>query len=370
MVAICYFRGNKACLCGKVPITLHWWQMLCLILQIYLLLPCHHISLDQGHWLGYCPLQPSVRKHGSAAPAHAPAQSQGPGLSQERRGYEHMNHSLEKEKFQAIKQGGKLKAFTFLCLLCLNFSLKTWHCFSRFYFSFAGYQELSSHKPGEWHTFLKLCSIYRGFTCPLLLSYGLIRHSLSGRLHLPLISSSSCHPEAHDDTTSHPSGWLLMGRRVTLRAGHQPMGERKAPNEPRRARALGTRLPAWWHLFSLIIESQEPSWGQEVLGRNSPNTPQHHCQQALTSPQSIRAESEKLPLPDKRGLSRNVAKQDKRWFLLAFRREVLYYNVSCNSQVFSKFPMLFMCHAQCFFSLSFNIELDKNAQELTMKYLS
>ena len=74
------------------------------------------------------PPSPSVCKHSSAAPALAPAQSQGPavvpGLSLERRGYKHMNHSLEKEKLQAIKQGGKLKVFTFLCLLCLNFSLK------------------------------------------------------------------------------------------------------------------------------------------------------------------------------------------------------------------------------------------------------
>lgn len=48
MVAICYFQGNKTCLCGKMPISLHWWQVLCSILQICLLLPFYHISADQG----------------------------------------------------------------------------------------------------------------------------------------------------------------------------------------------------------------------------------------------------------------------------------------------------------------------------------
>lgn len=49
-----------------------------------------------------------------------------------------MNHSLEKEKLQAIKQGGKLKVFAVLCLLHLKFSLKILALFSRFSFTFAG----------------------------------------------------------------------------------------------------------------------------------------------------------------------------------------------------------------------------------------
>lgn len=59
----------------------------------------------------------------SAAPAPAPNHGPAvvPGRSLEGGGYEHMNHSLEKEELQAIKQGGKLKVFTLLCLLHLNF---------------------------------------------------------------------------------------------------------------------------------------------------------------------------------------------------------------------------------------------------------
>lgn len=58
-----------------------------------------------------CPLSPWECRHSSAAPVLAPAQSQGPavllGLSLRGRGYEHINHSSKKEKFQAIEQGEK-----------------------------------------------------------------------------------------------------------------------------------------------------------------------------------------------------------------------------------------------------------------------
>lgn len=132
MVAICYFQGNKAHLCGKVPITLHWWQVLCSILQVCLLLPRHHVSLDQGHWLGL--LSPPALGYVSTDQQHqhlrllrAEAQLWYQGfLSRE---HEQMNHSLEKEKLQAIKQGGKLKVCTFLSLLCLNCSLKSFALF-------------------------------------------------------------------------------------------------------------------------------------------------------------------------------------------------------------------------------------------------
>lgn len=141
-----HFQGGETCLRGKVPLTPRKKQMLCSILQVCLLLPCHHVFLEYGHRLG---LQFPSPWNVSTAQLHQHS-AVVLGLSL-RKGYEHKNHSSENQKFQAIEKG-KNKTSAFLCLLCLNFSLKSlallFQVFLQLYWK---------SRAVERHTFLKLC---------------------------------------------------------------------------------------------------------------------------------------------------------------------------------------------------------------------
>lgn len=121
-----HFQGNKTCICGKVPITPHEKQLLCSILQVSLLLPCHH-----GLWALFGTAVPSAlgnvdtaRLHQCSLLPRAKAQLCSLGFLL---GGEGMNISITAQKRKNFKQLSKEKnkVSAFLCLLCLNFSLKS-----------------------------------------------------------------------------------------------------------------------------------------------------------------------------------------------------------------------------------------------------
>lgn len=142
---------------------------------------------------------------------------------------------------------------------------KAYHCYQRFSFTSAGYQDLTSHRQA-WRGTRFLKAVFN--LHPLLPRYGLIRHFFSGCLHFPLSGSSLCHPEAQVDATSSKEGFA--------QGWCQPRGERNPSPEPGGPGAFNMKLSAWWHPGPEdAAEPKNCSSGTCLM--------QSHCHQAPTA---------------------------------------------------------------------------------------